>query len=560
MRILDFKCKWCEEEKAEKEKLEATLQNLGLYEEADYETVRDGIEKIKIQSKISKAIDFDPTIAPSYTKGDRGIKASAVIDQWYDHQTNQDDINKAIEKVGNTRFSQKESRARSVLQAFISRNYFNYLYARKIFGIPMEHPTLRPWYADYLNKIPNLINPGGEISLLEGRYTISATITIARSDVSMKGLGMSNTEIYVANNSDCDLITIGNNISPFSHISLDNFKINGNKANQASGRSIFIQPKMSYVTVNRIFSLNSKDRDIEGAVNSAVDNRKDHIFIKNSVFGDADNIGITAQYMDFSTLENCTFYNGVQGAIMYYGPKSTILNNRIYDCGHNSIYVANGATDMVISHNIVELAGDDGIQVNDGPERVIVASNICRNCGTGKSGTPNYAGIKIGETGGQTTDHVIVVNNICYDDAPATQHYGIWIPWASNANTLVKNNIVFGNTVAQILDAGTGSQIKDNPGYNPVGVIATPFDNATRLVEVSGVAAGPTVASQDYIVRAIPCRIISNGGTAVDITIKDVAGNTIAEPGISCDEWMEIGWKINFGAFTVAPTITVTFK
>jgi len=52
--------------------------------------------------------------------------------------------------------------------------------------------------------------------------------------------------------------------------------------------------------------------------------------------------------------------------------------------------------------------------------------------------------------------------------------------------------------------------------------------------------------------------ITSTGGVDVSITIKDPAGNVIASGLTSLTAmFLPIGYKINFGAFTTAPTVNV---
>ncbi len=97
-------------------------------------------------------------------------------------------------------------------------------------------------------------------------------------------------------------------------------------------------------------------------------------------------------------------------------------------------------------------------------------------------------------------------------------------------------------------------------GFNPLGVITTPFKAGGKIRAFDGTAAAPT-ASTDYTVDNADAIIDSQGGTAVSITIKDPAGTTI-RAGLTTltGYYLPFGFKINWGAFTGAPTVVVAMK
>jgi len=103
--------------------------------------------------------------------------------------------------------------------------------------------------------------------------------------------------------------------------------------------------------------------------------------------------------------------------------------------------------------------------------------------------------------------------------------------------------------------------IKNLQNFNPYGVLADPFNTAATTVGVydpGGCAAAPT-ASTDYEVVTTDICLTSSGGTGVDITIKDNAGNTVASGLATLSaQWLPLGYKINFGAFAAAPTVIVS--
>ena len=62
-------------------------------------------------------------------------------------------------------------------------------------------------FTDIQSAIDDLPSGGGVVYIREGTYTISSTISITKSNVTIKGAGNS-TIIYLANNSDVDMISV----------------------------------------------------------------------------------------------------------------------------------------------------------------------------------------------------------------------------------------------------------------------------------------------------------------------------------------------------------------
>jgi len=95
---------------------------------------------------------------------------------------------------------------------------------------------------------------------------------------------------------------------------------------------------------------------------------------------------------------------------------------------------------------------------------------------------------------------------------------------------------------------------RNNMNFNPKGLLATPF--VSNVISLLG--TGSPAPSTDYRVSDVDVMIQVTGGTGVSITIKDPAGNIVIS-GVSTlpRTLLPIGYTINFGAFTVAPTVIV---
>lgn len=156
----------------------------------------------------------------------------------------------------------------------------------------------------------------------------------------------------------------------------------------------------------------------------------------------------------------------------------------------------------------------------------------------------------------------VKISGIQIEDNSQTPYYGVWIGSNWDYIQVTDNTLTNFATEAIHLSAGVNKhgRLENNVAVNPFGVIATPFLNTSNYIHIGGTAAGPTNASADYTVAGTGCKIISTGGTGVSITIKDKGGTTISSPGATGDEWLEPEWKINFGAFSAAPTVKVAFQ
>lgn len=95
---------------------------------------------------------------------------------------------------------------------------------------------------------------------------------------------------------------------------------------------------------------------------------------------------------------------------------------------------------------------------------------------------------------------------------------------------------------------------RDIEGFNPIGKITNPFGTST--VGIGGTGAVPA-ASTEYTAVGSDCYIVSTGGTEVSISIMDRVGNVIESGLPTLSRIVPWGYKISWGAFSAAPTVTV---
>ena len=220
-----------------------------------------------------------------------------------------------------------------------------------------------------------------------------------------------------------------------------------------------------------------------------------------------------------------------------------------------------GVSDYIINENSIHHCTGDGMEITDGNSggsnvhRGIISNNAFYD--NSVNPTTSFVGLRI--TG--TTRNTLFTNNLAYDShsgGSKTQNNGIFIG-SSTSNNEYLNNDVRGNTSPNGFTGtfNSGDIAINNQGFNPVNDIASFI--ITTFIGKCG--TGTTIAaSTDYVVCVTPVFLTSTGGTAVSITVKDGAGNTVT--GLSglatiTAQYLPIGYKINFGAFSGAPTVTV---
>lgn len=163
------------------------------------------------------------------------------------------------------------------------------------------------------------------------------------------------------------------------------------------------------------------------------------------------------------------------------------------------------------------------------------------------------------------SDLNVITGNIFYGSEPGDNkvRYGIYVDGFSTQNTITTNSFGNGNFgMGKVFVSATSqtSIVDSNPGWNPVGVVLRPFVPTQNTISPMGGALSAPAANTDYTVRVAPIMITSTGGSDISITIKDGSDNIVAS-GLSTlsAQYVPVGYKINFGAYSVAPTVTVAF-
>jgi parallel beta-helix repeat protein len=176
-------------------------------------------------------------------------------------------------------------------------------------------------FIDIQDGIDDLPAGGGLVFIKNGTYTLSATLTIAKSNVTIVGQGDA-TIITLANTANVNVFTLGNGIDSFENIILRDFKIDGNQANQGSnGYGINIMAHVSRVIIQGIHSIETKD---------------------NSIKSDQDS--------NYLTIQDCLFGTNSGQILVGYCHHTHILNN-IFDSDYYAALNIQNSNYLIISGN-----------------------------------------------------------------------------------------------------------------------------------------------------------------------------------------------------------------
>lgn len=216
-------------------------------------------------------------------------------------------------------------------------------------------------------------------------------------------------------------------------------------------------------------------------------------------------------------------------------PKNVaITNNEIYKWG--GIGIDAGFIDGIISNNQIfdvnqanaNQNSNAGISMGANLIGTLISGNsIISDVGSGAGASRPITyngGVNVTITGNQLYYQACGLNVLC----------GIFLGATITKTTIIRNNF----------------------GYNPVGVIANPFLNSATTVGLSGTVASPTQGNT-YTVVGVDIYVTSTGGS-ISVTIKDEGGNQIAT-GLTTltDYFLPIGFTINWNTFSGATEVVV---
>jgi len=223
------------------------------------------------------------------------------------------------------------------------------------------------------------------------------------------------------------------------------------------------------------------------------------------------------------------------------------------DTVRRGIIVQGNRSSVIISGCQFFDLNQESIIIEDGSKHVIITGNMFHSVGGSLVSTNGIVKL-LGNT-----DNIIVSNNDFCAGTPAPTGRPL-VAVTSVDHLVFTGNDVSGltNRLPTIPAISTDVCVKDNAGLNPINRITNHTNVAQNQIGFYGGTTATVAASTDYTIVGSNVLITSTAGTGVSITIKDGAGNTVVAALTTLSaQTVPLGYKINFGPFSVAPTVTV---
>ena len=226
----------------------------------------------------------------------------------------------------------------------------------------------------------------------------------------------------------------------------------------------------------------------------------------------------------------------------------TVEGNTTYNTGYAGIFT--GASGVKIIGNTVVMTSsppDYVYAINVEADNCMIANNEVDLTGAKATIGAIYTGNSYGTISG----------NRCLGNATSLQTLGLLM--------YGDHNVVIGNSFRNFAgawsfaDNGVDNYISGNHGFNPLNQIKDTINTSNNTIGTNGTGGASPVASTDYTAQGPNLIVNVTGGTGASITVKDGAGNMIlsALGTPLLGQRLPFGYKINFGAFSAAPTVTV---
>jgi parallel beta-helix repeat protein len=261
-------------------------------------------------------------------------------------------------------------------------------------------------------------------------------------DVTFEGKGMDETVIQ--NSSSAPTDTEPFDMSRSNRIAIRDMSVRADGPLRSTSDAIDFDGG-SDVLIERVKILDSRGRGIvlDGKDSDGGTPRTaDWNTVRDCVIDGTPSDGIELLASSNSRIEGCTITNvgghGIQ--ITKSSPQSDQSNKK--------------SNANLIIKNIIDQAGQDGLNVTSGDRNVIDGNTVTNS----SDDVPGRDGIRITSSDAITCDNNVVKNNRATDtQAVKTQKYGLNIASPNCHGTVVVNNDFAGNRVGPINDAGTYS-------------------------------------------------------------------------------------------------------
>jgi len=381
-------------------------------------------------------------------------------------------------------------------------------------------------FSGIINSIATSFSEGGHIHLRKVEqndpYMVSTPMTIVDA-VRITGEGMENTFLKMENNANCNMFeyTLATAIYCFT---LEGMTIIGNGVNQTSGNIVYDKlGGLKDIYINDVFFDKARECLI----------REDNIAwawrITNNIF------------------EHSSFSTSAYGVRIDGGSDVRIIGNKFL---YNHHGLGMFAGDSAVIGNYFYKNRGRGLTLANSSRNSIIG-NVFSNSSWDNSGV--YSDIHLDANNRNN----VISGNVFY--SPIADHNVRFFYTGHSLNLISSNEFIKNLNGAIEVIGPIDARIYNNIGFNPVGLISTPFSDSSIPygINLIGTNTVPT-ADRTYEIQHIDSYITSIGGTGVSITVMDYNDNTIVKDLTSAVMmYLPMGYKIHFGSFSVAPTVIV---
>jgi len=219
----------------------------------------------------------------------------------------------------------------------------------------------------------------------------------------------------------------------------------------------------------------------------------------------------------------------------------------------DGIRIEGNRSSVLISDCLFYNIEDKAIQIGDQCSHITITGNIFDTCGGDNSSSEGIIHCL-----GYCSDLTVANNDFSAGTAPANSR-PVYFVTGVDRFTFVNNNVQALTNTSPTVPAGSGFvKLRDNSGLNAIGKVTNFVDSTNHIIAFFGGNTNAVIASTDYLIEGTDVVLTSTGGTGVSITIKDFAGNTVASSLTTLTAvHFPNGFQINFGGFSVAPTVTM---
>ncbi|HSX36540.1 MAG TPA: hypothetical protein VLG13_00225, partial [Patescibacteria group bacterium] len=319
---------------------------------------------------------------------------------------------------------------------------------------------------------------GGSVYLMEGTYTISAAISIPNNTTLAGADAGTIITLPNAQNGTYNMIT-NTDTSTGTGVTIQNLKLDGNKANQTSGsmKGIYLQGMgagsggsarrgaiIQKIVVQNIYDISGAGINIHGSSNNVVDNVTVMNEDGSGVFVDAFSAnnkitGITAQGNGFYGISLIQASNNVvtnnisqgnsRGIDLVTSSGNVISDNNVLSNVAYGIAVSVSSNNNIVDSNVVQSSALQGIRLNSVSNNAITGNSIYDS-----GGASNNNGILL--TGSSSNN---ISDNFVTDTGCSSNCYAINVSDSATTGTYISDNTYSGDGThtATINDAGTGT-------------------------------------------------------------------------------------------------------